>query len=171
MMVGIGKVVCVMIFLLLASCDSGVRTTGGQSKEGLVITHTPLKISQVPKELVEELEYPYVRFYRTEVVNTADVPVRIIWFDAYLARNGSWSSGNVRNKILGNSDFLDWHTHDDIKNGWLRPGGKATCFVNWHWTETPEDLPVKWAYIAVDARGNDYFAEAAVPEIQPEKLK
>jgi hypothetical protein len=30
---------------------------------------------------------------------------------------------------------------------------------------------VKWAFIAVAAEGNDYFAEAIVPDIEPVKLK
>jgi len=173
MMIKIGKVFSLMIFLTLASCNSVVRPNAeGQSREGLVVIHTPLNIADVPKELIQEMDFPYARFYRTEVSNKADVPIKIIWFDGYFERNGSWTASNVRNKVLRNKDFLDWHSHDDIsKDGWLQPGGKATCWVNWHWTETPEDIKSKWAYIGVDAQGNDYFAEAVVPEIKPEKLK
>jgi hypothetical protein len=29
---------------------------------------------------------------------------------------------------------------------------------------------VKWAYIAVDSQGQDYFAEALVPDIDPVRL-
>ena len=172
-MTRIGKVFSFMIFLTLASCVTGVRHNDvRQSRGGLVVVHTPLKISDVPKELIQEIDYPYVRFYRTAVSNKANVPIKIIWFDWYFTLNGSWTASNVRNKVLRNNDFLDWHSHDDIStDGWLRPGGTATCQVNWHWTEKPEDIKSKWAYIGVDAQGNDYFAEAVVPEIKPEKLK
>lgn len=172
-MIGIRNIFTFMLFLTLASCNSWKHdNTGGRSKEGLVVTHTPLNISDVPKELIEKLHFPYVRFYRTEVSNKTNVPIRIVWFDWYFAQNGNWTASNVRNKVLKNSDFLDWHTRDDIsKDGWLRPGGKATCLVNWHWTESPEDIQSKWAYLGIDANGNDYFAEAVVPAIKPEKLK
>jgi len=55
--------------------------------------------------------------------------------------------------------------------GWLRPGGVASCMVNWHWSETPEDIRIKWAFIGIDDQGNDYFGEAMVPKIKPEKFK
>jgi hypothetical protein len=172
-MIRIGMILGFLIFLTLTSCNSDERhNLQRHSKEGLVVTHTPLNISDVPKELIQKMDFPYVRFYRTEVSNKADVPIKIIWFDGYFAQNGHWIASNVRNKVLRSTDFLDWYSHDDISaDGWLRPGGKAICSVNWHWTDTPEDIQSKWAYIGVDAQGNDYFAEAVVPTIKPEKLQ
>lgn len=172
-MIRMGQALGIMIFLVLTSCVYDVRhNSGGRSMEGLVVTHTPMNITEVPKELIEKMDYPYVRFYRTEISNKTEVPIRIIWFDGYFAQNGHWIASNIRNKVLRNKDFLDWYSHDDnTADGWLRPGGKAVCSVNWHWTETEEDIQTKWAYIGVDAKGNDYFREAVVPAIKPEKLK
>jgi hypothetical protein len=42
--------------------------------------------------------------------------------------------------------------------------------VNWHFTETLDEVPTKWAYLTVDAQGNDYFAEAMVPAIKAEVI-
>jgi len=47
--------------------------------------------------------------------------------------------------------------------GWIRPGGTASCHVNWHYTQAPDGALMKWAYVAVDAQGYDFFAEALVP--------
>ncbi len=67
---------------------------------------------------------------------------------------------------------MQWYSTDQMtKDGWLAAGGTATCFVNWHWSPTPVPLTAKWAYIAVDSDGNDYFAEALLPKIKLEKLR
>ena len=61
---------------------------------------------------------------------------------------------------------------DVTYDGW-RPGGTATCHVNWRGSGSSTDatMIVKWAFIAVAAEGDDYFAEAIVPDIEPVKLK
>lgn len=169
-------IISAIVMVMGAGCSRSEEKVStkkaSRSEGGLQVIHTPLNINDVPKELIQKMNFPYVRFYRTEVSNNADRPVKIIWFDAYFSHDGNWSGGNVRNKVLRNSDFMDWHTHQDMdKDGWIRPGGRATCLVNWHWTDTPEEIQLKWAYIGVDAYGYDYFAEAIVPEIKPEKLK
>jgi len=163
-----------LVFLFsLASCaqnPNNIITT--RSSGSLEVTHTPLSPKDVPKELIDHLNYPYVRFYRTDIKNNTDRAIKIIWFDGFFNADGQWIASNVRNKVLRTKDFMDWYSRDDMtSDGWLRAGGTASCQVNWHWTETSQDIPTKWAYIGVDARGNDYFAEAVVPDIRPEKMK
>jgi len=155
------------------SCSVKGSLKTNRSEGGLQVTHIPLTINDVPKELIQKMHYPYARFYRTEVTNNTDRPVKVIWFDGFFNDQGNWFAGNVRNKVLRGSDFMDWYFHqeDMDKDGWIRPSGKAICTVNWHWTASPEDLQIKWAYIGVDAQGNDYFVEAVVPAIKPEKLQ
>jgi hypothetical protein len=169
------KLICaVFIYILLFSVGSckQVPIVTSPSSGSLEITHTPLSLKDVPKELIEHLNYAYVRFYRTDVKNSTDRPIKIVWFDAYSKFDGQWIAANIRNKVLRTKDFIDWHTTDHMTpDGWLRPGGTASCLVNWHASETPEDTLTKWAYIGVDAQGNDYFAEAIVPDIKPEKMK
>ncbi len=163
----------ILAAFLSVSCRSEKAFVGGAvTTPELVATHTAISVDQVPKELLEKLDYPYIRFYRTDVTNNTDRPIRIIWFDGYFAQNANWTAGNVRNKVLRTVDFIDWYKTDDVDaEGWLKPGGIASCLVNWHWTDTPEKLDTKWAYIGVDSAGNDYFAEAIVPDIEPIKQK
>jgi len=167
------KLVIIFMFLFNAISYAQQVNTGKTIMSGsLQVTHTPLSLKDVPKELIEKLNYPYVRFYRTDVKNNTDRPIKIIWFDGYFSYEGRWYASNVRNKVLQTKDFLDWYSKDDIlSDGWLRPGGTASCYVNWHWTETEQDINTKWAYIGIDSQSHDFFAEAVVPEIKPERIK
>jgi len=51
--------------------------------------------------------------------------------------------------------------------GWIRPCGTVSCKVNWHWSDTRDDVPRKWAFVAVDAEGNDCFAEGSFRILRP----
>ncbi|MFC1884932.1 hypothetical protein ACFL2O_09180 [Thermodesulfobacteriota bacterium] len=159
--------------LCIVSCSDKKSLKISRSKGGLQVKHIPLTISDVPKELIQKINYPYVRFYKTELINGTDRPIKVIWFDGFFNDQGYWLAGNVRNKVLRGQDFIDWYFHkeDMDRDGWIRSGGKAICIVNWHWSESPDDFQVKWAYIGVDAQGNDYFIEAIVPGIKPVKLQ
>jgi hypothetical protein len=143
---------------------------GSEFPGPLEVRHTPLLRKAVPREFIDRLRlghYPYVRLYRTEVRNNADRPMRIVWFDGLLWFNGQWTASNVGNRVLRTSDFIDWYSSEEMTpDGWLHPGGTASDPVNWHCTETPEEVPSKWAYLAVDAQGRDYFVEAMVPAIR-----
>jgi len=162
-----------LIAFLGASCKSEKSPASVAGTEsGLLATHTAIPVDQVPKKLLEILHYPYIRFYRSDVTNKTDRPIRIIWFEGYFVHDGNWTASNVRNRVLRTTDFMDWYKTDDLDaDGWLKPGGIASCLVNWHWTDTPDNLETKWAYIGVDSSGNDYFAEAVVPNIEPIKLE
>jgi hypothetical protein len=155
-----------IIFLMGCKSEKPAASSAG-SRPGLVATHTAISLDQVPKDLLKTLDFPYIRFYRTDITNKTDRPIRIVWFDGYFEYEGSWRASNVRNKVLRTTDFLDWYSNEDID----KPGGVASCLVNWHWTDTPEKLGTKWAYVGVDSSGHDYFAEAVVPDIAPIKLK
>jgi len=139
----------------------------------LEISHTPISREDVPNELIEPLQqrrYSYVRFYRSDLVNKTDRPLRIVWFDGFLRLEGRWWASNVKGRVLRTKDFVEWYGGDMDADGWIRPGGIASCRVNWHATETADDISIRWAYVAVDAYGNDYFAEALVPDIVPVQL-
>jgi hypothetical protein len=145
------------------------------SSVALEVTHTPLELKDVSSELRARLAARfgdvYVRFYRTQVTNNTTRVMRIVWFDAMTEVDGYWTASNVRNRVLRTKDFMDWYSTDAItRDGWLLPGGTATCGVNWDWSEGREAQRVKWAYIAVDSQGQDYFAEALVPDIDPVRL-
>src|SRR5262245_36518012 len=152
----------------LRKLGSGIHTPGRPSRSAeasgappvappgpLRVKHTPLTQEDVPAELIAELrrcKYPYVRFYRTEVTNNTDRPVRIVWFDGFFWQGERWFASNVRNKVLHTRDFIDWYGSDVLTpDGWLHPGATASNRVNWHCSDDDYEIPVKWAYLAVDA--------------------
>jgi hypothetical protein len=138
---------------------------------GLTARHIPLSIQDIPDDVLARFDFPYVRFYRTEIRNNTDRPLKVVWFDGYILLDGCWTASNTKNRVLRAADFVEWYESNDFSaDGWLSPGGSAACPINWHWTETAEDIPAKWAYMAVDERGDDFFVEAVVPVIPPEKL-
>jgi hypothetical protein len=49
-------------------------------------------------------------------------------------------------------------------DGWRSPGAIAACGPNDCWAFGDKITPVKWSFIAVDAEGNDHFAEALVEQ-------
>ncbi len=164
--------ILVIVLLLPVLSSAQDRSSYYGQSSSLKVIHTPLSISDVPKDLLDRLDYPYVRFYRTDVINKTDRPIKIVWFDNYFKREKKWLASNIRNKVLKNKDFLDWYGNNNVStDGWLRPGGTASCTVNWHVTDTPQDIKAKWAFIGVDDKGNDYFSEAVVPKIKPVKMK
>ena len=162
-----------LVIALLSSLLAGCRPAA--TSDSLQAVHTPLKIDDVETDLIAQIReagYPYLRFYRTEIKNHANVPIRIVWFDGYFENQGQWTASNVRNKVLRTKDFRDWYSRDDMtEDGWIAPGGTAACQVNWHWSETPDPTRTKWAYVGVDRQGNDYFCEAVVPDIEPVQIK
>ncbi len=163
--------ISIYIFLLI-SCAPVQKMSTTQQICPLEVVYRPLTLEDVPQELIEQLNFPYVRFYRTDVTNNTDRPIKIIWFESYFDYGGVWMSSNVRNKVLRTNDFMDWYSRDDMTtDGWLRPGGTASCLVNWHWTDTPKDIASKWAYIGIDKQGNDYLGEEVVPKIKPIKFR
>lgn len=106
--------------------------------------------------------------YRTEVENDHDRPIRVIWFDFSYREdchgNETWFATNVRNRALRTKDFVDWYGDGDekLEGGWIQPGQVAACDPNYSLAFGDEISPVRWSFIAVDAEGNDYFAEALV---------
>jgi hypothetical protein len=114
-------------------------------------------------EFIKNAPYPNMWYYRTEVINTTNKPLRIIWFESYFNFDGHWYGSNAFGKTLRSKDFSAWYSDGNlIENGIIKPGEKAVCDVNWHGSETPEFIPTKWGFIAVDDSGNDYYAEATV---------
>ena len=116
--------------------------------------------------------HPCSKFcYRTEVTNNNDVPIKIIWFEHYVEiHNGDgafWGGGNITCDVLREEMFLKWYSDDvddaAFKDGWLLPGQTAICDPNWcHWDGENELNPSKWSFIAVDGKGDTYFAEAQI---------
>jgi hypothetical protein len=104
--------------------------------------------------------FRYMHYYRTEVRNVSDRPLKIVWFEGYREVNGTWYPGNVLGRVLREEEFSSWYTEGDkITHGIIPPGRTAVCDVNWYGSDSPGPIRSKWAFIAVDAAGNDYYAE------------
>jgi len=105
-------------------------------------------------------------YYRTDVKNTLDVPLRVVWFEAYHVENGKWIPGNVTGRTLTAKDFGEWYGDGDrIVDGVIPPRGTATDGRNWHGSMRPKSDPVKWAYKAIDPSGVEHYAEVIVESV------
>lgn len=107
--------------------------------------------------------FRYMHYYRTEVKNVSNGPLKIVWFEAYAERGGTWHASNALGRVLRGAEFSAWYTEGaPTANGVIPPGATAACDVNWHGSNSPEPMKMKWAFIAVDTSGNDYYVEAVV---------
>jgi hypothetical protein len=107
--------------------------------------------------------FRHMYYYRTEVRNTSDRPLKIVWFEVYQEINGVWRASNVLGRTLRGADFAAWYTEGaTVRGGVIQPGDTAACDANWHGGDSLGPMRVKWAFIAVDAAGNDYYVEAVV---------
>jgi hypothetical protein len=105
-------------------------------------------------------------FYRTQVRNTLNVPLRITRFQAYVQENGQWVGGNVMGRTLTAQDFDDWYSDGiKIKDGVISPGEVAVDAVNWHGSSIPSHNPTKWAFWAVDPSGVEHYAENIIESV------
>ena len=102
--------------------------------------------------------------YRTEVHNPHDVPIRVVWFQAFTLHDGVWYGNNVKNRVLREADFEAWYSDGDASSGaWIQPGQSSACDPNWHYGHADDEVfGIKWAFLAVDSQGNTYFDEAEV---------
>ena len=112
--------------------------------------------------------------YRTEVHNDHEVPVRVVWFNFLVWFGDCWAGINARNKVLREQDFEDWYSDGEKGvgvGGWLAPGATAVCDPNWQLVVGEEMAPSKWAFLAVDAKGNSYLGEGEVSQEQQKSNK
>lgn len=138
----------------------------GDNKSSPLRLESPISVVHLPPKgsPLKESPYPHMWYYRTEVRNDSDRELRVIWFEGYLEIDGVWYPGNALGKVLRSKEFSLWHTEGDpIVDGTLSPGDIAVCDVNWHGSQTDSAPRTKWAYIAVDEFGFDYFVESEVP--------
>ncbi len=147
----LGFVVCCLCLLGCSEADDPAWGTP------LVVTHT--KSTSPP----DDTGFAHLWYYRTEVRNVSQKPVRIVWFDGMSYYEDGWQPDTLAGHTLRGADFSDWYTEGDpIVDGVLPPGAVAICDANWQSNDTDELLQIKWAYIAVDQHGNDYYVEGVV---------
>jgi hypothetical protein len=161
------KLVAFLAGLLGVGCSRPAPVTEeAVPKSGLVITCSPNPCDQHTHPTVPQPPYPYMWFYRTEVRNTLDVPLRITRFEAYVQQGGRWVARNITGRSLTAQDFGEWYP-DGVKvvDGMIPPGGVAVDVRNWHGSSAPTNGPTKWAYWAVDPSGAEHYAEVVVESV------
>ena len=108
----------------------------------------------------------YMWFYRTEVRNNLDVPLRVRKFEAFHWDGSKWIAGTIMKRELTAKDFSDWYGDGDpIVDGVIPPGGVAIDGRNWHASHEPNRGPTRWAYWAVDPEGKEHYAEVVVESV------
>lgn len=123
------------------------------------------------KDVFKQGYFPHMWFYRTEITNNTKLPLRVVWFDAYIQVEGKWYASNVLGRVMRSEDFSTWYREGDtVNNGVIFPGKTAACDVNWHAGATEQFVKTKWSYILVDNKGNDYFVEKEVDPLAVEYM-
>ena len=154
----------IVIVVFLATGCAKAKFEG----DALIVTHSPNPSNKNTSEYFPNPPYPYTWYYRTEVKNNSDRELKVIWFEGYGEENGHWYSNNVLNRTLRNDVFMRWYGDERaerVEAEWLKPGESRACDPNWHADYTPSGHRVKWAFIAIDRYGNDYFAEAVIESV------
>lgn len=127
----------------------------------LTARHTPNPCDQHSAEGVTTDPFPFMWYYRTEVTNHSDRPLRIVEFECFVRRGGRWVAGNLRGRSLVGTDFAEWYSGAQ-PDGTIAPGATAVCRRNWHGRPRPWSSRVKWVYVAVDDAGTHHSADAVV---------
>lgn len=133
--------------------------------DALVVTHFPNPSDKNSSEFFPEPVFPYTWYYRTEVKNNSDRELKVIWFEGYQEDNEYWYGSNILNRTLRNDVFLKWYGNENVvgtDNEWMAPGEIRTCNPNWHSCYDPRGFRSKWAFIAIDKYGNDYYGESII---------
>ena len=130
---------------------------------GLKIEHYPNPTNWHSSPLHLKRRFPYTWFYRTEVTNSLSQPLKIVQFESYFWNGRRWVARNILRRPLDTEVFLRWYGQEDGANdGWLSPGKKAVCDVNWHGSNSPHAPKVKWVFYAVDEQGFVHEGEGEI---------
>jgi len=152
--------------LLICTASLLMTLFGCASRSGLVVTHTPNPTALHDVKIPEGRPFPYMWFYRTEVRNATEYPIRITGFEGYFYRDEKWVAVNVFNRALTADDFSEWFTQGaPVKKGWIMPGATAVCDPNWHGVDTPVSPRCKWTFDGVDSMGKAYHVEAEIESV------
>jgi hypothetical protein len=134
----------------------------GPRREGLDVSYSANY--DMGATVVQRPPYRYMWYYTTAVRNVLDMPLRVVWFEAYSWVGGRWVANNIMRRPLTGKDFSDWYSDaEPIIEGVIPAGCVALNDCKWHGSNSaPIPGPVKWAYKAVDPSGAEYYAEVII---------
>ncbi len=149
----------------MLDCHGTVKTKF--EGDALTVIHSPNPSNINKSEYFPKPFYPYTWYYKTEVRNNPDRDLKVIWFEGYVEANGHWYGSNVLNRTLRNDVFLKWYGDEkgDQAEEWIEPGKSRVCDSNWHGGYDPNGYRMKWAFIAIDRFGNDYYSESIIESV------
>ncbi|RYG68952.1 hypothetical protein EON80_10660 [bacterium] len=155
--------IIIVVLAVVALSTRLFRREPAPAPTGLLVEHFPNPTDLHTADLSFKPDFAYLWFYRTEVTNTLDEPLQILRFEAFFWVENRWVASNVLGRPLTDEVFTRWYgIEDGPNNGWLRPGVKAVCEVNWHGMPSPTCPRMKWVFYAQDERGNPYQGEGEV---------
>jgi hypothetical protein len=153
-----------IISMLLFFVGCGRTNKNKYGEDAFIVTHSPNPSNIHKSEYFPKPYYPYTWYYKTTIKNISDRDLKIIWFESYVESNQAWYASNVLNRTLRNDVFLKWYGDNEGNKAkeWFGPGETRICEINWHGSDDPKGYRMKWAYIAIDKYGNDYYSEAII---------
>jgi hypothetical protein len=130
-----------------------------QPSNAMVITMSPNPCDVHSSPASHEKQYLYMWYYRTEVKNILPFPLQITWLATYSWIDDEW----VLQKEFDGEDFANWYTRGDpCPDGIIQPGQTAVRDPSMQGANDPGGGISKWAYLAKDPGGQEYYAESVV---------
>ena len=130
-----------------------------QPSNAMTITIRPNPCDVHNSPASHEKPYPYMWYYRTEVKNILPFPLQITWFATFSWVDEEW----VLRKEFDGDVFASWYTEGDpCPNGIIQPGQTAVRNPSMQGSTDPTGGISKWAYLAMDPGGLEYYVESVV---------
>ena len=130
-----------------------------QRSDAMMITISPNPCDVHSSPASHEKPYHYMWYYRTEVKNMLPFPLQITWFATFSLIGDEW----VLQEELDGEDFVNWYVEGDpCPNGIIQPGQTAIRDPSVQGATDPRGGISKWAYLAKDPSGQEYYAESVV---------
>lgn len=139
--------------------DISIAQYSTQPSDAMVITMSPNPCDVHTSPAFHEKPYPYMWYYRTEVKNILPFPLQITWFATFSLVDDEW----VLREEFDGDVFASWYTQGDpCPNGIIQPGQSAVRDPSVQGSTDPKGGISKWAYIARDPGGLEYYVESVV---------
>ena len=104
----------IVVIPVIAFC-----ATGKSRKKALTVRHLPNPTNIHTSPRFARNPIPYMWYYRTEVRNNLNKPLKITSFDALSLENGKWVRRNVLGRRLDSKVFARWYTEGArVKDGY-----------------------------------------------------
>jgi thiol-disulfide isomerase/thioredoxin len=158
------RLTVILIFLLaLGGATHSRHLSSEKTIEALVVRYIPNPCDVHSSPSFRKKRYPHMWYFRIEVKNNLNVPLRVTHYGFYFYENEKWVLRTIAKRILTSTDFTNRFTAGDpVIDGWIQPGKVAVNTRNWVGNQNPVAPRSKWKFTAEDPEGNVYHAEAEI---------